>query len=279
MTPTDIVLHGPALLKALVYLARHTQRKAWPKIMRAADRIFQHQVQRVIQRVHDPSKAAKYEGGPTSITLALPQHEAIWMQAIQDVFEAAGLDMDLTLVPPVREVLDQGHSKTATLFGLDIRPQDSAQVAAAARQIASKITRINDTTRQKFADVIRAAIAEGLTVAETAARLRETMTAFNRSRLATIARTETMMAWTQGSVAAMRESGQITHVSVIGCESREYDRWGHPSFQQFMYRGEGTCNIQDVPVEDAAGLQFHPNHTGVMVPSRFVDGRSSLGHG
>ena len=53
----------------------------------------------------------------------------------------------------------------------------------------------------------------------------------------------------------------ITHVSVIGCEAREP---GSP-----QYRGESTCNIQDVPINDADKLEFHPNHTGTIVPSRF----------
>ena len=91
--------------------------------------------------------------------------------------------------------------------------------------------------------------------------LDEALPAFNASRINTIARTETNNAWTRGSVASFQESTTLSHVSVIGCEARE------PNSPQ--YRGESTCNVQDVPVEDAGLLDFHPNHTGTIVPSRF----------
>jgi hypothetical protein len=119
--------------------------------------------------------------------------------------------------------------------------------------------------------VIRSSIADGHTVAETAKVLEERMPKIAAARIRTIARTETMMAWTEGSIASLQQSGVVTHVSVIGCESREEGSWGRPSFQQFMYRGEGTCNIQDVPIADAHLLNFHPNHTGSVVPSRFKE--------
>ena len=55
------------------------------------------------------------------------------------------------------------------------------------------------------------------------------------------------------------DQGGVTRA--IGCEAREA---GSPT-----YRGESTCNIEDVPVSDADKLRFHPNHTGTMVPSKF----------
>ncbi len=55
----------------------------------------------------------------------------------------------------------------------------------------------------------------------------------------------------------------VSHISVIGCEAVEE---GIPE-----YKGVPTCNIRNVPVEDAHELAFHINHTGTMVPTGFYN--------
>ena len=55
-------------------------------------------------------------------------------------------------------------------------------------------------------------------------------------------------------------------VSVIGCEARE------PNSPKFD--GESTCNFADLEIErldEFLAVGFHPNHTGVLVPSGFKD--------
>ena len=39
-----------------------------------------------------------------------------------------------------------------------------------------------------------------------------------------------------------------------------------------QHNGGSTCNAVDVPVQDNEHLRFHLQHTGCIVPSRFVGG-------
>ena len=212
-----------------------------------------------------------------SVEISIVADEALWHQAIQEVFAEAKLDISTELVPPIQSVMAQAYSRTSLLLGLANTTEANQEIASLARTVASRITNISDTTRALFNREINQAMKDGLTVTESAARLRHVMPDIIEWRVNMIARTELNSAWTKGSIESMRQSNQLTHVSVIGCESREEDRWRQPSYQRFMYHGESTCNIEDVPVTDADSLQFHPNHTGTIVPSKFrnEDGSST----
>lgn len=247
---------GRLLVLTLDRISKLTQRRAAPYIARTANAIFKRQLDKVISRATKSAKNSFLD------ILGLPQ-EGVWAQALNDVFAEEGIAATAELIPPVQSVMGQAYSRTGILLGQEADPAYSMTIAKESREIAQRIVGINDTTRQTFQRTINGAIRDGLSVTETAQRLRETLPAFNRNRINTIARTETNNAWTKGSVATFQESPTLSHVSVIGCEARE------PSSPQ--YRGESTCNIQDVPVQDANTLEFHPNHTGTMVPSQFRD--------
>lgn len=270
--------HGVALIRLLTYTAKVVQRKAKPVIHRAAGAVFRKQLDRIVALAMRKAEAR----GLKTVAVEIGYQEDLWAEAIQEVIDEDRLELVLELVPPIQSVMAQGYSKTATMLGMGTEAASPSLIASRARSVATRITKISDTTRKQFERVVRQAIEEGDTVVETAKRLKKEMPQINARRQEVIARTETMMAWTEGSVASMQNSGVVTHVSVVGCESREEESWGRPSFRQFTYRGEGTCNIQDVPIADADKLQWHPNHTGAVVPSRFkeADGTDSdLGSG
>lgn len=259
-TGEQFARQGRLLILTIARLAKLTQRRAAPYVARKANDLFRRQVDRVIERVvtHPSIRSAKRNH---LIDILLPQHEQLWAQAIDDVFATAGIEAVTELIPPIQSVMGQGYSRVGILLAQEAEPDVNPRIARNAREIAQKITRINDTTRTAFNRLIRQSIEEGLTVSETAQRIREQLPKINANRSLTIARTELNNAWTQGAVTAYQQSKTLTHVSVIGCEAREP---GSPT-----YRGESTCNIQDVPVQDAHTLQFHINHTGTIVPSRF----------
>jgi hypothetical protein len=253
--------HGQALLVTMARTAKITQRRAATVVARTANDIFRQQLERVIKKVEKKLKSA---GGKNAMReLLFPAHEALWMQAIEEVFREEGIEVVTRLVPPIQSTMAQGYSKTQILMGQETDVAVSSVIARESREIAAKITRINETTRQQFRRQIATAMDEGLTVTETAERMRQVMPTLNGSRSLTIARTELNRAWTAGAIKSMQQSSTITHVSVIGCEARED--------KSPQYRGESTCNIQDVPIEDAHTLEFHINHTGTVVPSRFKD--------
>ena len=87
--------------------------------------------------------------------------------------------------------------------------------------------------------------------------MRQELPALNR-RIPTIARTEMGMAADEGAKASMVNSEVVTHCSVIGCESST----DHPTLGI-------NCNIENVPIEDVDKIEFHINHTGTWIPSKF----------
>lgn len=260
----EFARQGRLLIRAIDRLAKITQRKAAPYVAKIARELFRLQLNEVIRRATSRSRSnrsAKHSG--TLIELIFPGDGDIWTQALNEVFAEANLDAVAKLQPPIESVMSDGYQGTEILLGMEDsnRREVARAIARDSREIAGRIVGINDTTLDQFDRHIRGAIEEGLTVTETADKLRVEMDDIFRGRVNTIVRTELNNAWTQGSVRAFQESESVTHVSVIGCEAREPNS---PT-----YKGQSTCNIEDVPVADADKLEFHPNHTGTLIPSRF----------
>lgn len=255
---------GRSLITTLVRLSRYVQRKAMPAIYRIAAEIFERQLDRVIDKAmtRAGTRSAKAE-----VSFEVGGYEALWLQAIEEVMEEDRVSEWLQLVKPLQSVAAQAAARTGELMNIETSAAVLGRLAAEAREVAARITNIDETTRARFSTVIRRTIADNLSMGEIAAELRSSMTEFNRPRLNTIARTETAMAWHKGSVSTMQQSTTLQTVDVVGCEARERN--------SPQYRGESTCNIMAVPIHDAHLLTFHPNHTGVVVPSAF---RSETGN-
>jgi len=262
--------HGHLLILTLTRVAKIVQRREAGPVMAKLHKVFTNQLNQVMHRAQSRAgtRAAKAD---VEVHLTFEQNSAIWAQALKEVFEATHRDIAVELMPNIQSVMAQGYSKVNVMLGSNGKEDASAAIATRARGVADKITRINDTTRAQFDRIIRDSVADGHTGSETARHLHDTFTMMESPRIVAIARTELANAWSDGAKQSFRDEPSITHVSVIGCESREEDRWGDASFQEFMYRGEGTCNIEDVPIADVDALNFHPNHTGVIVPSGFRD--------
>jgi len=270
-TAQAFAVHGYALLRTMIRAAQITQRRAAPIVARSAMKVFKEQLEKIISRVYGKaSEAPGVKDG--SVDLFFPQHEGLWAQAIDDVLKETLLKVVVEVVPPVQSVMAQGYSKVGILLGQESDPDMNPRIAREARDVALRIVRINNTTRNQMATIVRNSIAEGLTVSETAQVMREEMPKRFANRVLTIARTELNNSWTQGAAIQFQNSSVVTHVSVIGCQARE------PKSPQF--RGESTCNIQDVPIHEIDELMevgWHINHTGTLVPSRFrtEDGSSN----
>jgi len=265
--------YGAGMVRSMHRAAQITQRRQIPIVARAAVNIFNAQLDKVIALV-ERRRPVKADSG--FITLAFESHQSLWLDALQQVFSETGGELVAELMPPIQSVMAQGLSKTSILLGADTVPNASAMITRKARGIADKITKINSTTRKEFEKVIVDSFQDGLTFGETVQELRDKIPKVNSSRQMTIARTELSNAWNQGSIEAFQQSETLVACSVIGCTSREEESWDKPSYQQFMFRGESTCNIQDVAVHDLDQLNFHPNHTGVIVPSQFRNADGSV---
>ncbi len=116
---------------------------------------------------------------------------------------------------------------------------------------------INETTRKSLVNVIAKGVEESLTVTEISDRIQDKFDQFQGFRARRIARTESRIAYDEASRISYSELGIPTY-DVVGCESFDLRAGGDEI-------GTG-CGLQDVPITKI--LAFHPNHIGVMAPSK-----------
>lgn len=248
---------GRLLILTLARVAKLTQRRATSVVAHRVVQMIRRQVENTI-RIAETSAGVR-----TSIEFSAGQLTDMWMNAIEEAMRDAGIRATASILPPVQSVMAQAYSQASTVLGQNADEAISARFVEESMEIAQKITRVSETTRDQLRDTILDGIAEGRTVTELSSDLRDTMDGLAHTRSLTIARTELNNAWTKGATASYQESETITHVSVIGCEAREDN--------SPQYRGESTCNIEDVPIADADKLEWHINHTGTLIPSQFAE--------
>lgn len=263
-TAHEFLVKGRLLILAIDRIAKLTQRRAAPHVARTAQKVFAGQLESVIDRAKRRAPGMRKPTAEDAIDILVPQHEAIWMQALDEVMKESGHDVVLEIVPPVQSVMAQGYSKVGILLGHEADPDRNGVLAREAQGIANKITRINDTTRRQFETAIRDSIEQGHTVTELAQRLRDDLLPMQHRRSLTVARTELNNAFTRGSATAFKESNTLATVSIIGCEAEEDN--------SPQYAGRSTCNFPNLPVTEIDAfldVGFHVNHSGSMVPSSF----------
>lgn len=271
----SFILHGAAMIRAMVRVAKITQRKAIPVVAKTCEDLFNSQLKRVIRRVEQQRQhfrfglrslgAAKADQGPTSVLLSMGQEEQLWAEAIDEVMKTADLEIVVRLTPPIQSVMAQGYSKTAYMLNQRADAQVAAAITRQTQETAKKITGINDTTRNNILNAVKDGVKQQMTVRELSAHIEQREKTIFGNRALTIARTELSKAWTQGAAISFKESDAITEYSVIGCEARE------PSSPHF--HGESTCNYRGIKkdeLDEFLAVGFHPNHTGTLIPSGFA---------
>jgi hypothetical protein len=260
---TTFAQHGAALIATQHRVAKLVQRKSAAIVARIAKRFYDGQLERIIDKGLSNHGVST---GKSFVTFDVVQNERLWLNAISEVLAESGLEIKLELHPTIQSTAGQGYSRTNILLGESDTAEARRNLATKIEGIADKVVSVNETTRKRIEKRVKESVSKGDTVTETAQLLRREIPPINSGRALTVARTEMSNAWNAGSVEAFQNCEKLTHVSVIGCEYREWD-----AAPQFFYNDEPTCNIEDVPVEDCGELEFHPNHTGVMVASKFKD--------
>jgi HK97 family phage portal protein len=103
--------------------------------------------------------------------------------------------------------------------------------------------------------LLKKALDEGVGISEIKGRIQDHFESLRSGpegwRATRIARTEASFAYDQASAIGYKEIG-VTRVDVVGCEAR-HEPW--------------DCNKSGFKLEDIATLNFHPNHTGTVVPA------------
>jgi hypothetical protein len=195
--------------------------------------------------------------------VTLQTNEQLWRAALIEAFGAAAqAELVAAYTPIVQSIAARAYERTSLFIAEELAPDASVTILRRAQNLAQDVTSINDTTRRQLTQVLEQALEEKQTVAEAVRTIREKVPDIQASRIPTIARTEIGNAVDEGTKQALSESSTVLEVSVIGCQARET--------RSPQYRGESTCNISGVPVYDINKLRFHPNHTGCIVPSKFI---------
>ncbi len=203
-----------------------------------------------------------FSGKKVTAVLTVNQHSGLWAQAIEEAFAKEGASVTATVRPAMQSVVDDVLDKTTTLLTGQRASEVSRHVMRTqVNEIATKVTQINNTTKNNLSKLIGKAIDEGTPPFAVMELVRDKIPGIATNRVPTIVRTEMGLAADRASIRAMKDSAVVTHVSVTGCEAIEK---GIPT-----WNGIPTCNIRNVPIEYSGELQFHPNHTGAIIASVF----------
>jgi hypothetical protein len=190
-------------------------------------------------------------------------HIAIWESALQAASAKATLETGLELSAVHQKVTGEVYEKTSVL--LDNRPSVIAEAEVASRykgRLAGAMSSIVTTTKKAIRKAVKDALSKRMGIRDILSWVRDKATQRVKNRLGTISRTEAVKATNAGVTLAAKHSWVATHVSVVGCQMIE------PKGP--LFKGIPTCNIQNVPVNAEAGLEFHINHTGFFVISGFA---------
>jgi hypothetical protein len=207
-------------------------------------------------------RGTDFYGKQVTRVLTVNQHSGLWAQAIEEAFAKEGASVTATVRPAMQSVADDVLDKTTTLLtGQKASDVSKHVIRTQVNEIATKVTRINNTTRSNLSKLIGKAIDDGTPPFAVMELVRDKIPGIATNRVPTIVRTEMGLAADRASIRAMKDSAVVTHVSVTGCEAIEK---GIPT-----WNGIPTCNIRNVPIEYSGELQFHPNHTGAIIASVF----------
>ncbi len=115
---------------------------------------------------------------------------------------------------------------------------------------------VTHVLRNDILNSIRDGVINKESRTELKERVKDLFSTAKDSQAERIARTEMSAAFDQVAIVNYQEVG-IQTVDVIGCEDND------------IVPGQTFgCNSSNIPIAQAASIEFHPNHTGTIVPSR-----------
>jgi HK97 family phage portal protein len=117
----------------------------------------------------------------------------------------------------VKSAWSDAAAELGTELAFDLENQ---WVKGVLDELAEKIVRVADTTRQEVRDLVGKAAEEGWSIDELAAKIRELKEVHSTARARTIARSETATAYNKGSLAGYREAG-VEKVEVFDGDEHE----------------------------------------------------------
>lgn len=117
-------------------------------------------------------------------------------------------------------LLREAYADAAALVGQDIAfDLANDQIQGLLTTLAKNVTKITETTREQIQGLIGRQAAEGWSVQELAAAIREAGVTQSAARATLIARTETATAYSRGAIAAYQQSGVVKQLEWLTADS------------------------------------------------------------
>lgn len=252
------------LRRDLMRMKRHLMIDGQRELSAFLRKFIRERVEAVADRLESIRKASPLHATKAETSFSIGANEGTWREVIAEIL---GPDANVELVqqytPIVQSTASRAYDRTATFLGDQTDNAGRNAVFRRSQTMARQVTRINETTRARLVSKLEQAMADGLTLPETASMLRDSLPEIEAGRIPTIVRTEIGRACDEGTKEALKDSSTVKTVMVVGCTSIE------PHIPTFD--GRPTCNITGVPVERVDELEFHPNHTGTIVPETFTE--------
>lgn len=264
----DVKANHVRIVRDMVRMRRHLMIEGQRNLSGFFIRFFTTKLNAVCDMVEERARLRRGQAAADgydakAIEVNLGANEAIWKQAIEEVLGTnANVELITNYTPEVQSLAAKANARTSIFLGETPPANTALTILRRAQDMARKVTRINETTRSQLVRVVERSIAEGQTVGETLQAVRSSIPQIASSRVPTIVRTEVGNAIDHGTKQAIKDSKTVATVDVIGCTAVE------PNIPTFD--GRPTCNITGVPAHRVDELEFHPNHTGAIVPGSFI---------
>jgi HK97 family phage portal protein len=128
-------------------------------------------------------------------------------------------------------------------------------------EVATRVTDINETTKRDIAKVVGDALTEGTSIPDLSDRLSSLFDETYAGRAQTIARTESMTAYSHASLRGFQESGLVNEVEIL--DNPQHDTDPGPDGYTCAGRNGLIVSIEQAYVHIAAE---HPNGSAAVSP-------------
>lgn len=253
--------NGRAWVRDQIDINRQARLRGIRDLTPRLNKLLASQVERVVEAAVNQYRQVYQVRGKAEVAITVEGHGALWANAIEAEMQAAGLEVVAEVLPTVQSVADDVHGKISLGLGAEPTASQVHSLGVRVRDIGTQISSISNTTRGKIADIAARGIREGQTVYEVAKNIRDSTAKIAYNRVPTIARTEMGRASDTATKHAMKLSGTVSHVGVMGC--------AHVEVNSPHMDGYPTCNISGVPIHREGELIFHINHMGTIVSEAY----------
>lgn len=203
--------------------------------------------------------ASSIKASPLDIELPAATHMLVW----EDAAERAAREATAAIIIEVGAASIITSERVMEEASRLIEPAQSSEksLARMMQGASDAIRSMVQTSKNILLGVVAKAIAAVKSFVGVAEEVKDQTAKIADNRVGTITRTESTRAANAGVIEASILSRKISHLSVTGCSVIEK--------KGPTYRGVPTCNIQNVLVDEAPLVSFHPNHTGYFVIAGF----------